>query len=396
MLHWQAAATAAYVHIPFCVRKCSYCDFVSYPGQSLATRQAYQAALLREIGLAAHWAASQPSAVADGPLRTVFFGGGTPTVLAPEQLTGILQALDQGFGLAPDGEFTLEANPGTVSAAGLATLRRGGFNRISFGLQASQPALLARLGRIHGPEDFQASVQMAAQAGFASINADLMFGLPDQTLDDIAQTLRLVLSLPVNHVSFYSLTLEEGTPLQAWCEANPGHLPDDDAERAQYDLIRGTLRQAGFEHYEISNAARPGQRCRHNLVYWAGLPYYGFGAAARSYLQGVRRANPDDLPAYLEQYGPGSAASQPGPAGRIEEIVDRKEAEKEMLLLGLRLLEGVRYADFAERFGSDLRDRFSGQIGDLTRRGLLEANESGIRLTAIGLDLANQVFGAFV
>lgn len=394
-LDWQSDAMAAYVHIPFCVRKCLYCDFISYPGLTADVQQAYCAALLREIGQAADWAGRQGKPGLSGPLRSVFVGGGTPTVLAPDLLTGILSALQACFGLDPAGEFTLEANPGTVTAASLAVIRQGGFNRISFGLQAAQPALLGRLGRIHGPGDFAASVKMAADAGFTAINADIMIGLPEQTLADVVETLQLVLSLPVDHVSFYSLILEDGTPLKTWCEAHPDSLPDEQLEREQYHLLRQLLKKEGFEHYEISNAARPGCRCRHNLVYWQGKAYYGFGVAAHSYLSGIRRSNTTDLNTYLGQFGPASGEGA-FPAGQVEEVIDQREAEKEMLLLGLRLLEGVRYADFSQRFGADLRDRFGRQISQLTKRGLLESDPDGIRLSAAGLDLANQVFCEFV
>jgi oxygen-independent coproporphyrinogen III oxidase len=403
--------TAAYVHIPFCVRKCRYCDFISYSGRTPDQKQEYVRALLREIAQAALWADSRPGSRPER-LPTVFVGGGTPTVLHPVQLAAILTALDRGFGLDPAGEFTLEANPGTVDGRSLQDIRRSGFNRISFGLQAIQPHLLQILGRIHRKEDFQTGVGDAVQAGFRSINADIMFGLPEQTLDDVAETLQFLLKLPVNHISFYSLSLEEGTPLHRQCAADPQLLPDEQTERAQYHLIRQTLQQAGFEHYEISNAARPGHRCRHNLVYWTGKPYYGFGAAAHSFLQGIRRSNPASLEEYLSRFmaePEGEANGKAGaespaagqsrlnfPAGKIEEVIDDDAAKKETMLLGLRLLAGVRYADFAGRHGCDLRACFAEPIGRLIRRNLLAADSEGVRLTLAGLDLANQVFCEFV
>jgi len=391
----ERTAEAAYIHIPFCVRKCHYCDFVSFPGADQATLATYHRALVREMIAAGVWASRQGEPGGVRRLQTVFLGGGTPTVQDPERLAELLDVLNQTFGLAADGEFTLEANPGTVTEQGLVTLRHGGFNRISFGLQAAQPALLRRLGRIHGPDDFVSGVRMAEQAGFRAINADLMFGLPDQTLEDVAATLELILGLPISHVSFYSLSLEDGTPLKSWCDANPGHLPDEGLERAQYDLIRRTLARAGFEHYEISNAARPGHRCRHNLTYWTGQPYYGFGVAAHSYLQGVRRGNTTSLQDYLDQYSP-SAPSHEFPMGSVEEVVDEAEAGKEMLMLGLRLIDGVRFADYAARFGCDLREHFAEPVNRLIGRGLLHMDETGIRLTETGIHLANQVFCEFV
>ena len=392
---FETLPEAAYVHVPFCQKKCSYCDFISYPGQPAAVRQTYCTALLQEIRQTAGLLKMKSGEIVPR-LSTVFVGGGTPTVLEPEQLSNILQALADGFGLDEAGEYTLEANPGTVTAASLQTCRQAGFNRISFGLQAAQPHLLRLLGRIHDRDDFVASVQIAALAGFRSINADIMFGLPGQTLADVSETIALLLQLPIDHISFYSLTLEEGTPLHQLCTSNPSLLPDEDAERAQYHLIRQSLQKAGFEHYEISNAARPGHRCRHNLTYWLGHSYYGFGAAAHNFVQGVRRANTADLKAYIEKFT-ATFFNQPlFPASEIMETVDEAEAKKEMLLLGLRLLEGVSFADFAARFGSDLRSCFGEVVGRLASRGLLLADEQGIRLTPGGLDLANQVFQEFV
>ncbi len=382
---------AAYVHIPFCVRKCTYCDFCSYPGQSPEKRLAYCVALQREIAAVAR-------AAGDGqPLDTVFFGGGTPTVLTGEQLAAQIVAIRNNFGLASDGEFTLEANPGTVTADGLRRCREAGFNRISFGLQAIQPALLAMLGRIHNRDDFAAGVAMATAAGFASINADIMFGLPGQTLDDVAATVDFLLTQPVDHVSFYSLSLEEGTPLHALCQRQPDLLPDEETERAQYRLIRQKLQAAGFEHYEISNAARPGHQCRHNLVYWQARPYYGFGVAAHSLLAGVRRGNTDDLDAYLAIWLPGGAGDRDAfAAATVLEIVDEAESRNEAMLLGLRLLKGVSFAEFNERFGVGLLECFGCEVESLRARGLVIVDDKCVRLSELGLDLANQVFMKFV
>lgn len=382
-----AAITAAYVHIPFCVQKCSYCDFISFANQTEADQTAYCLAMKREI-----------AAFGDRQkLETVFVGGGTPTILPAEELAAILHALEMAFGLTDDGEFTLEANPGTVTLEGLIKCRQAGFNRISFGLQAIQPHLLSTLGRIHSSEDFAASVEMAVKAGFQSINADIMFGLPDQTLADVAATVDYVLDLPVDHVSFYSLSLEDGTPLQAVCALEPERLPSEDVERAQYQLIRQTLQSAGFEHYEISNAARPGKQCRHNLVYWQARSYYGFGAAAHSLIQGVRRANTSDLKDYIDVWQVGGRGDQePFAAAKVLEILDQNETRKEVMLLGLRLLAGISEQGFKARFGGGLRDYFASQIDLLVNRGLLAADQAGVRLTPLGLDLANQVFMEFV
>ncbi len=404
MTAWpEKSAAAAYVHIPFCIKKCCYCDFISYPGCSEAEQTAYVAALLREIRRVAAGLRRRESDWQIVPLQSVFLGGGTPSILPAGQISSILSCLAEEFGLDPAGEFTLEANPGTVSMENLQAYRAAGFNRISLGLQAAQPGLLQRLGRIHTTEDFCQSVLWAAAAGFRSINADIMFGLPGQTTADIEQTLDLVLSLPVDHLSFYALTLEEGTPLYDVCRRQPDLLPDDETERSQYHRICRYLAEKGFEHYEISNSARPGCRCRHNLTYWRGEPYYGFGAGAHSFLQGVRRANTGDLADYRNAF-PESGAVVPEtggeanlwPAAQTLEIIDRGEAMKEMMLLGLRLIDGVGFSDFQNRFGQDMRDYFDLPIKKLIRRGLLLQDEQGIRLSVLGLDLANQVFQEFV
>ena len=392
----HAAPKAAYVHIPFCVKKCGYCDFVSYAGQPAEVQKSYVQAIRQEISLAAVLRAQ--------PLETVFFGGGTPTVLDAGLLTFILGEIGDRFGIAPDAEITLEANPGTVSAAGLTACRQAGFNRISFGLQVIKAELLRVLGRIHDQQDFTAGVEMAVKVGFQSINADILFGVPGQTVDDVVEITNFLTKMPVDHISFYSLNLEEGTPLKAWCDENPDHLPDEDIERQQYWTIKTELEKSGFEHYEISNAARPGCRCRHNLVYWHALPYFGFGAAAHSYILGRRRANTPDLTRYIDIFtrvarlGDGSAGGLAGafPAAAVLETVDEPAARKEMLFLGLRLLEGVRFDDFLKRFGVDMRVLFAGNIKRLVARGLLIEDSQGIRASRLGLDLANQIFMEFV
>ncbi|NLM15736.1 MAG: radical SAM family heme chaperone HemW [Clostridiaceae bacterium] len=385
---------AAYVHIPFCRSKCHYCDFCSFPDPTEASLSAYVDALCREINQMGENISEQKSKV---PLRTIFFGGGTPTILSPGQLIRILDAIRNAFGWEPESEITLEANPGTVTAEGLAALRLAGFNRLSFGLQAMQPHLIRWLGRTHTPDDFLAGIDMARAAGFTSINTDIMFGLPGQTLADVEQTVCQVLALPIEHLSFYSLIVEENTPLQAMVEISPQLLPDEDSERAQYRRIIELVTAAGMTHYEISNAALPGQECRHNLVYWHGNFYYGFGVSAHAFTQGVRRANTADLTVYLQGWGRSQAGLPDRSFLSTElEIIDRKSAMKEMMLLGLRLLSGVSAQRFYHRFGVGLEDVFGPQIVRMTRRGLLAFDREGVRLTPIGLDLANQVLMEFV
>lgn len=390
---------AAYLHWPFCQQKCAYCDFVSWPLTGSPDRRTeYTACVLREIEAVAAWSKAEGLAA---PLESVFFGGGTPSLAEPGQLIALLDALRNQLGLAPDAEITLEANPGTVTVANLQLLRAAGFNRLSLGLQAAQDDLLATLDRIHTVADFKQSVAAARAAGFSRISADLMLGLPGQTLADALASVDLVLELGLDHVSYYALIIEPGTPFYDTYHEHPDALPDDDLERTLYHAVRSHLAEAGLASYEISNAARPGQACRHNLVYWRGEPYYGFGVAAHSYLQGVRRGNTESWLDYQAAYRPVAAASrddlsQPFAAVISSEIIDTTEARKEMFLLGLRLTEGVAWADFTERFGSDARSHFALAFRRLQDRGLIVCDERGVRLSDYGLDWANQAFAEFV
>lgn len=404
--------SAAYVHIPFCVKKCAYCDFVSFACSDKNKHNAYVDALLNEINLAAaYYQKSSPALLQ--PLQSLFLGGGTPTALDAGQIVRIILQIRRVFGLAPDCECTIEANPGTVTREKLEQYRSVGINRLSFGLQAVQPHLLSLLGRIHTADDFRAGVLAARDAGFTNISADILIGLPRQTLRDVRQTVTEICLLPLTHVSFYSLILEEGTPLACAHAAGKITLPKDTGERAQYHLVRRSLASRGFVQYEISNSARPGYASRHNRVYWQALPYLGFGVAAHSYVAGIRSGNTTDLNRYLRLFGieptselradPSAAANDAltewqaaRPAATVTEIIDRSEAMREMMLLGLRLTDGVRDSDFRERFGESFFSVFSAEIDQLSRQGLVVIRNDRIRLNLRGLDLANQAFRLFV
>lgn len=379
---------AAYIHIPFCLRKCAYCDFASCAGQ-LDLIPAYVDMLLREISLTA--AALKPDWRT--PLDSVFFGGGTPSLLSPPDLERILVALEAAFGFSANTEISFEANPGTLNEARMHEFRQAGCNRISLGIQSLNPQLLKTLGRLHNAEEAVLSLKQAEAAGFSRISADLMFGLPGQTVADVAATVNQLLELPVNHLSFYSLSLEPGTVFYQRYHNKPELLPTEETERAQYSYLLAAASTAGMEHYEISNAACPGERCRHNLVYWRAEPYYGFGAAAHSYVGAVRRGNNSNTAAYMNCI---AEAEEAFAAAVSAENISRQEQEQEFMLLGLRLVAGVSAGDFQQRFGSDLWQRFAAEIKRLTRRGLLEKSGEYLYLTRTGLDLANQVFMEFV
>ncbi|MBP7401195.1 MAG: radical SAM family heme chaperone HemW [Clostridia bacterium] len=383
--------SSAYVHIPFCVRKCRYCDFPSYAGREDCVGE-YTEAVCSEIRHAAD-VLSRDHALK--PLRTVFFGGGTPTLAGADRLVRILRTLRDTFSLEEGTEATLEANPGTVTPDGFARLRAGGFNRVSLGLQAVQPHLLRTLGRIHSAEDFFDAVRAARSAGFENIGADIMLGLPGQTPEDLRETLARVIGAGVDHVSFYSLQVEEGTPFFELQSAGRLDLPEEDAERAMYHETRRTLESAGLPPYEISNAARPGRECRHNLVYWRAEEYLGFGCAAHSYVGGTRRANTADLDAYVAAMGRGHSDGA-FPAARELETVGREGQMKEYMMLGFRLSAGPDAEGFFRRFGERAETRFAAELADLDNRGFIERTGTGWRLTVRGLDMANQVFMAFV
>lgn len=393
-MDWQIPS-AAYLHIPFCRQKCLYCDFLSFAGCGPGAMADYVDALEHEINAAGRLISAL------NPIQTIYFGGGTPSVLPVEQLRRLLDVLTNVFPLAADAEISLEANPGTLLPDDLKQLRQAGFNRISIGLQASQDHLLRRMGRIHSAADFSAIASAARSTGFHSVSADMMFGLPGQTLDDVAATVDFLLDHDVDHISYYGLILEEGTPLAiAAARGELTDLPDDAAERAQYHLIRQRLETSGLMPYEISSSARPGHRCRHHLVYWQGRSYYGFGLSAHSYLDGRRRANTVEMAEYLAAFRQTSGDNRPEPhpfaAAELLETVDRDEAMNEMMLLGLRLTEGVSYADFEARFGLSMLSRYGDSIDQLVQRGLLIRDEHSVRLTSQGLDLANLVFEHFV
>jgi len=399
-----AEPAGIYVHIPFCRAKCAYCDFASFAGLE-AYQAPYLAALLCEIEGAA------PGWVTVG-FDTLFVGGGTPTVMPADGLVRLLLACRQCLVLAAAAEVSIEANPGTVSPADLSTLRRAGYNRLSLGVQSLLQEELALLGRVHDVAEALDAYHWARQAGFANVNLDLIYGLPRQSVAKWRESLLRALELTPEHLSLYALSVEEGTPLQARIARGELPAPDDDAAADMYELAEELLERAGYVHYEISNWARrdadaparsgarqphagrasdfPALACRHNLKYWRNLPYLGLGSAAYSY-DGRRRwgnvASPQD---YIARVGAGR-----DPVAE-EECLNRDQHMDETMMLGLRLVEGVRHADFFRRFGVRLGDVYDAEIAGLVHDGLLEADGRGVRLTPRGRLLGNRAFAAFL
>ncbi|MGI9860780.1 radical SAM family heme chaperone HemW [Moorella naiadis] len=377
------AGVSLYIHIPFCARKCNYCDFVSYPGQPPEVVAAYCRHLELEMELAARtW---QP-----GPVATVFLGGGTPTLLPAARLAEVLEATENYFGWQPGVEVSVEANPGTITREQLRVLRAAGVNRLSLGVQSFADYLLTAMGRIHRRPDIYQAYDLARGAGFNNINLDLIFGLPGQNLAVWQATLKEAIALRPEHIATYGFQIEEGTPWGRLAAAGQLDHPGEDLELAMYQEARETLAAAGYQQYEISNFARPGYECRHNLTYWQNQPYLGLGVAAASSWQGQRWQNYRDL----EQYGAAVAAGRL-PRAEIATLT-RHQQMGETMFLGLRLLEGVDLEAFRRRFGADPRQVYAGELAPLYQAGLVEEKGGRLRLTARGLPLANEVFVAFV
>ena len=360
-----------YVHVPFCVSKCAYCDFASYAGRETDIPR-YVDAVISEI--------TRRSAETGHPKAdTVFLGGGTPSLLGEFQITRLLDALFEAFPIDKDAEITCECNPGSLTAPFAQSLRKANVNRLSLGAQARQPRLLRLIGRIHDWEKVIASVETAHRVGLENINLDLMLGLPSQTISDVRETLEAALALGPTHLSCYSLMVEEGTPICRDITVGKLALPNEETERDMYELARQTLAEHGFHQYEISNFAREGYACRHNVGCWTRVPYLGFGSAAHSFFQECRTMNPAKLDAYLAGEGPQT------------EQISREEARFESMMLGLRMTRGVKNEDFTRMHGMSIREAFGEKLDKPINGGLLEWHEGGLRLTRLGMDLQNSV-----
>ncbi|UOF88910.1 radical SAM family heme chaperone HemW [Fodinisporobacter ferrooxydans] len=371
-----------YIHIPFCGSKCFYCDFNSYVS-SETVMERYTDALCKELTMIAQ----TDSAL---PLRTVFFGGGTPTLLPPRLLEKILQTLHQFYSIEADAEITMEANPGSVDSDTLRIIKEHGVNRLSFGVQSFDDTMLHSLGRLHDRNTVYRSFEMARKAGFYSINLDLMFGLPDQTLELLEDSVSQLLMLAPEHVSVYGLKIEAGTPFAKWYDAGHLQLPPEHAEVAMYEFVQQSLADHGYEQYEISNFAKHGHKSRHNIVYWRNEPYLAAGAGAHGYVGGRRYANIKRLDPYMEEL-----EAEKRPIESVESISVEMEQEDTMML-GLRLAEGVTYDRFFTRHGVAMQEVFGSVIQDFAGKGLLEVDESGVRLRRSAYIVGNEVFAGFI
>ena len=389
-----APPLAIYVHIPFCVRHCAYCDFNTYVEKAQsAVVHATVEAICRDIAQAGREleaTASGSRLLGERPVRTIFFGGGTPTFLEGTQLERIVRAISDHFAILPDVEISSEANPGSSDAARFERMRNAGFNRLSIGVQSFDDTLLVALDRFHTAQEAENALRLARQAGFDNVSLDLMFALPGQTTRLWEDSLERALALGTKHLSLYALTLEAGTRFERLYAGGKLDLPDEDTELEMYERSISLLTQAGFEHYEVSNFARPGFRCRHNLVYWHNEEYLGIGPGAVSYIGG-RRWKRERLPArYIQKVN-----AQADLAVESEHLTPEATLG-ETIMLGLRLRDGLPLSRLRDRFHIDPLARFAPQLERLTKRGLLTLEADTLRLTHRGLLLANDVLSEFL
>lgn len=366
-----------YVHIPFCVKKCDYCDFLSGPA-SLEKQEKYVRALEQEI-----------QAVEEGEGRSVvsvFLGGGTPSLLSPSHMERILKQLYRKFNITPDAEITMEANPGTLCLEKLETCRRWGVNRLSIGLQSPDDQELKMLGRIHTYRDFLESFTIARKAGFHNINVDLMCAIPGQQYDGWIRNLRQTAQLEPEHISAYSLIVEEGTPL---AERNP-QLPHEDAEYRMYEDTAEILEQYGYKQYEISNYARPGFICRHNVGYWERRDYLGLGLGAASLLEHRRFSNTSDMGEYI------NGCSCPEAIRTEEEWLSREDEMAEFMFLGLRMTRGISKGEFQGMFGCEIEKIYGDVLEKYKNLSLLTEENNRIFLTREGIHVSNTIMADFL
>lgn len=391
----EASELEIYVHIPFCVKKCAYCDFLSFPGTE-RTKEEYVAALLNEIKYRKNTEVTAKGLDSLFAVTSVFFGGGTPTVLRPELLCEVLRTLREEFIFSEDAEITFECNPATASFEDLMRLRSEGFNRISIGLQSAVDEELKRIGRIHDHAKFLETYENAVKAGFENINVDIITALPEQKKEDVKKTLDSVLSLsPVpGHISAYSLILEPGTEFEKMDEAGLLFLPDEDSEREFHWMVIDTLERAGYRQYELSNLALPGYECRHNIGYWTGKQYLGFGLGASSYFGKARYAVTRSMKEYMDFFGSKNRTGEI-PLSECEKLTGSDEMS-EFMILGLRMTEGIEVREFFNRFSRDVFDVYKEPLDKHITEGLLECENGRIRFTKRGQDVANYCLADFV
>lgn len=370
-----------YIHIPFCVRKCHYCDFLSFPADK-EQRERYVNALCREIRR------TRKLFTENCEIDTIFIGGGTPSLLSGDQIKNILQHVRAEVLVNPKAEISMECNPGTVTQDDLKEYRKAGVNRLSLGVQSLQPEELKMLGRIHTREDALEVYHMARKAGFENINLDLMSGIPGQTVESYEQTLLEVCRLEPEHISAYSLIIEEGTPFYEQYAQNPP--VSEDTDRYMYERTKQLLFQYGYNRYEISNYAKSGKESRHNLKYWSGEEYLGVGLGASSKIRNIRYKNEVDMNRYL------TLCQQDLTVKEVEEELSLEDEIAEFFILGLRRMKGVSRQEFSRLFSCEIEKYYEDSLRKLKQLGLLQEEDGWIFLSEKGIDVSNYVFGHFI
>ena len=382
-----------YIHIPFCQKKCNYCDFCSYSNKN-ALVEPYMQWLnteIKEVGRGNtldYKNGMDKLAVID----TIYIGGGTPSYIDSSYIVNIMKTINSDYYLASHPEITIEVNPGTVTEQKLQDYKKAGINRLSIGLQSTHNNLLKQLGRIHTYEQFKTTYQLARKAGFNNINIDIMIGLPNQTIQDVEDTIKTILDLEPEHISVYSLILEEGTKLYQDVQIQKYSLPTDEEERDMYWTAKNMLEQAGYNHYEISNFAKPTYESKHNLNCWEQKEYIGMGVAAHSYTNNIRYSNIDSIETYIQNY----QNNHPEDNLIFHEKQNKQSAMSEYMLLGLRKIQGISIQKFKEQYTENPIYTFRKELEKLVKQELIEIDGDAIKLTIKGIDLANLVWEEFV
>ncbi len=371
-----------YIHIPFCVRKCLYCDFLSFACDKDA-QEKYMEALYNEIKAFGPF-------IRNREVSSIFIGGGTPSVVEPRLLGRVLGFIKENYNVNPDAEITMELNPGTVNKEGLEEYKAMGINRLSMGLQAWQDRLLKIIGRIHTAKRFEESFFLAREAGFKNINVDLMLSLPSQTMEDVKETIEKVTALGPEHISAYSLIIEEGTPLKDMFDKGVYEEADEDTDRKMYHFACEMLEQKGYGRYEISNFAKKGFESRHNMLYWRTNEYKGFGLGASSYFNGERFHNTDNMEMYL------NSSYDHNMIKEDTEKLTKEDKISEFMFMGMRMTKGVSKAEFYDRFGLTISDIFGEVIDKYKKMGMVCETEERVFLTSEGTDVSNVIFSEFL
>lgn len=372
-----------YVHIPFCKKKCKYCDFVSFVSYEEKYKE-YIECLINEI--------KNKKIENQKIVNTIYFGGGTPSILESDDIVKIIKTIKEKFEIEQNCEITIEVNPGTITKQKLEDYKNAGVNRLSIGLQSASNRVLKLIGRIHTYEEFLNTYNLAKDVGFENINVDLMLAIPTQTENELIDSVQKVIDLKPNHISLYSLILEEGTEFEEMITNGQFKLIDENIERQMYWKTKKLLELNGYNHYEISNFSKKGFESKHNMDCWNQEEYIGFGLAAHSYYNNIRFSNIDELEIYIRNIKNNNCEKNV----EIHEVQDNSSQMKEFMMLGLRKIEGVKISDFERKFRINPLFYFRFEISKLTDENLIEVDLDNIKLTKKGLDLANQVFGEFI